>query len=101
MKGMPFTMYGVSASLLSQTRIHTKFIVSEAHFNTDSIAASHVVIARKTAKLFKILYSLIQRGPTIAPLMLLEKLQPIARVVTIWRDSQICHGTCSYNYKCL
>ena len=36
----------------------------------------------------------------LAPLMLLEKLQPVVvQVVTTLRDSQICHGICSNNYK--
>ena len=39
-----------SASLLSQTKIHTKFIVPAAHFHTNVIGASPVVIAHKTIK---------------------------------------------------
>ena len=56
---------GFSASLLSQTHTRTKVLVPEAHFHAESIAASHVVIGRKTVKLFKILYRSTQRGPTI------------------------------------
>ena len=47
-----------------------KFIVSEAHFHADTIGASTSVIVRKTAKLFKFLYSPTQRGPTIVALFL-------------------------------
>ena len=56
---------GFSVSLPSQTRTRTKFIVPEAHFHAKSIGASSVVIACKTAKLFKILYSPTQRDRTI------------------------------------
>ena len=35
--------------------VHTKFILPEAHFHTESIGASPVVIAHKKVKLFKFL----------------------------------------------
>ena len=38
---------GFSASLLLQTHTHAKIIVPEAHFHTESIAASFVVIGQK------------------------------------------------------
>ena len=41
-------------------------MVPEAHFHTESIGASHVIIARKTAKLFKFLQLHSQRKHTIA-----------------------------------
>ena len=67
---MPFTMYGFSASLLSQTHIQTKIIIPEAHFHADMIGASPAVIARKMVKLFKFSYSPTQRGPTVGTLIL-------------------------------
>ena len=63
-KGCHSQCMGFSASLLSQTHTHTKIIVPEVHFHTESIAASPVVIGQKTAKLFKFLYWPTQRGPT-------------------------------------
>ena len=56
---------GFSTSLLSQTRTRTKFIGPEAHFHAESIGASPVVIARKTAKLFRFFHLQTQRDPTI------------------------------------
>ena len=46
--------------------IHVQKLYPEAHFPAESIAASPVVIGQKTAKLFRLLYSPTQRGPTIA-----------------------------------
>ena len=42
-----------------------KFTVPEVHFHAQSIGASPVVIACKTAKLFKFLHLQTQRDPTI------------------------------------
>ena len=50
---MPFKMYGVSASLLSQTRTCTKYIAPEVHFHAKSIGAGPVVTTLKMAKLFR------------------------------------------------
>ena len=56
---------GFSVSLLLQTHTCTKFIVPEVHFHNESIGTSPVVIARKTAKLFKFLDSPTPRNRTI------------------------------------
>ena len=49
-KGMLFTLYGVSVSLLLQT--HIQVIVPEVRFHAQLIGASPIVIARKAVKLF-------------------------------------------------
>ena len=61
-------MYGAFGFAIFPTSYmctQTKFIVPEAHFHTESISASPVVIARKTAKLFKFLHLPTQRNRTI------------------------------------
>ena len=62
---MPLKMYGVFC-LATFANSHThKFIIPEAHFDAESIGASAVKIARKTAKLFKFLQVPTQRERTI------------------------------------
>ena len=59
---------GFSASLLLLTHTRTKVIVPEAHFRAELFAASPIVIGRKTAKLFELLYRPTQCGPSITAL---------------------------------
>ena len=61
-------MYGVFCFATFANSYTYKLIVPEAHFHAETIGASPAVIARKTAKLFKLLYSPTQRGPTIVAL---------------------------------
>ena len=56
---------GFSVSLLLQNCTHTKCIVPKANFHAESIGASPIVIARKTAKLFKFFHLQTQCDPTI------------------------------------
>ena len=61
-----YAIHSVEVFLLHYFRDHkcTKFVVTEAHFQTNPIGASSSVIARRTAK-FKFLCAPAQRGPTI------------------------------------
>ena len=80
---------GFSASLLSQTSTRTKVIVPEAHFHAESIAASPVVIGRKTAKLFKLyagqLNLVAKNGlcglKSIAPLKTASKVDRVVDII--------------------
>ena len=49
-KGKPFTMYGVFCFAPFVNSYTYKNMVPEAHFRAESIAASPVMIVRKTAK---------------------------------------------------
>ena len=51
------TVYGVFFFATFANSYAYKFIVPKAHFHADTIGASPAVIACKTAKLFKFLYS--------------------------------------------
>ena len=63
---MPFKMYEVFClATFANSHAH-KFIVPEAHFDAESVGASPVKIALKTAKLFKFLQVPTQRERTIA-----------------------------------
>ena len=55
MKGVPLTVYGVFCFTRFANCCTHKFIAPEARFHAESICVSPVIIAHKTAKLFKFL----------------------------------------------
>ena len=82
---MLLTMYEVFR-LATFTNSHKhKFVVSEARFHAESIGASPVIIAHKTAKLFKFLQVHSQHERPIVVLVRLHcphaQLVPVARVL--------------------
>ena len=52
LKGMPLPMYSISNLTIFSSVHDSKFKVQQAHFHVQSIKASPVMIACKTAKLF-------------------------------------------------
>ena len=62
-------MYGVFHLAIFANSHKHKFIVPEARFHADSIGTSPVIIARKTAKLFKFLQLHSQRKRTIVAML--------------------------------